>query len=570
MSNKTCKGMNWDWMDGKVHIDKGLYRNYFDCGIYYFDGTFNVVEFPEGMTLYHGSATLADYVVEFPLGIDYYKEYDLSKPDNIPPSNFTSLVATNDDKTIEELLSEYFPISAGWFADPGVARGYSIDSNNSDSKLSQLCKNKCINVYKLKRTIKLILLDDHNIAFILNHSKTPDNVKQYLRSMFTITSSEQITTEHNPFKRISFPNKNRNSKREWDLPFAMWMCSLFGKEYDGYGATIQKSNKHSTSFLMDTNNTVHQAQQFHLELILCNSTKVLKRDLSHISDWQYNGNQPPRFVEKFLRELERYESINVNFHAGNLLEHSIWTLLFTEDSLRKNELSPKLTLDENNKKFISLCGFIHDIGKMKSLSNTTHTNKQRGKFIFHSIPKHPEYGYDMIQNDEIPLHNDKLEKYGKLTYTELMNGFGITPNNVLKDILKLSIRYHWDFGDSLKNLNQTRKTTNDVQRIATDYIKKVLPQYYRTKHQNVQNFIPFYFLTLLTISIADIRGATPYGINRISTSTDINMTINKVSKYFPYLTNMPRKYRGGNIRTISDLDNTGVSYAKYILNMVSN
>lgn len=107
----------WNWKSGDYYIDTTqagypITRNYFDCGTYFFDGTFNVVKFPKGMTLYHGSGMLANAVVEFPVGIDYYKPYSYDGGYNIPldPENdqFVTAVATLDE-SIEEVVSSFFP-----------------------------------------------------------------------------------------------------------------------------------------------------------------------------------------------------------------------------------------------------------------------------------------------------------------------------------------------------------------------------------------------------------------------------------------------------------------------------
>ena len=72
-----CGALNdkWDWKNGESYTDTNIeggrtqiIRNYFDCGTYFFDGNFNVVKFPKGMTIYHGSFPLANAVVGFPVG----------------------------------------------------------------------------------------------------------------------------------------------------------------------------------------------------------------------------------------------------------------------------------------------------------------------------------------------------------------------------------------------------------------------------------------------------------------------------------------------------------------------
>ena len=156
----TCQNLqDWDWKSGTEYIDNTtsvpFKRNYFDCGLYYFDGVFNVVKFPKGMTIYHGSGILANEVVEFPIGINFYKTYDMSSPNNIkinpaPNSPQFLSVAVNSDENIEELISNSINITASWYADPSVARLYSTTGN--DARINTICKDKCIfSLYRKKR-----------------------------------------------------------------------------------------------------------------------------------------------------------------------------------------------------------------------------------------------------------------------------------------------------------------------------------------------------------------------------------------------------------------------------------
>ena len=59
-----------EMLKGNTVTDKNVFdfeikRNYFDCGEYFFDGTFNVVKFRKGLTIFHGSYNLSNAQVEF-------------------------------------------------------------------------------------------------------------------------------------------------------------------------------------------------------------------------------------------------------------------------------------------------------------------------------------------------------------------------------------------------------------------------------------------------------------------------------------------------------------------------
>ena len=173
---------NWNWKEGQVFKDDsikfGYYdingnviignefqRNYFDCGMYYFDGVFNVVKFSKGMTLYHGSGLLANNVVLFPVGKEYYDAYDLTGRKKSPYINTQNLltVAVSSDESIEEIISQNIPITAGWYADIGTAKIYSQSVNpvvNKAQNIANNCKDNCVFAYRLKEDIIMFLLDD--------------------------------------------------------------------------------------------------------------------------------------------------------------------------------------------------------------------------------------------------------------------------------------------------------------------------------------------------------------------------------------------------------------------------
>lgn len=91
----------WDWKKGgqtTINLGGGaqIPLNYFSCGTYYFDGEYQVVKFPKGMQLYHGSGALANANVEYPAGIDFYKPHKMSAPSDV---NKTALMKDVIDRS---------------------------------------------------------------------------------------------------------------------------------------------------------------------------------------------------------------------------------------------------------------------------------------------------------------------------------------------------------------------------------------------------------------------------------------------------------------------------------------
>ena len=46
-------------------------RTIFDCGTYSWDGHFNIVKLPQGMSIYHGGGTAANNLAFIPLGANF-------------------------------------------------------------------------------------------------------------------------------------------------------------------------------------------------------------------------------------------------------------------------------------------------------------------------------------------------------------------------------------------------------------------------------------------------------------------------------------------------------------------
>ena len=124
--NTTCK--THSWKDNKGFIDDyGNKRYWFDCGEFYFDGKFNVVKFPKGLSIYHGSLPLVYYNAQMPLGIEYF---DINPDINSKLSKEDILFLKSDKNSNTDklkLLDSKQKISTGWYGDYEVATKYSTE-----------------------------------------------------------------------------------------------------------------------------------------------------------------------------------------------------------------------------------------------------------------------------------------------------------------------------------------------------------------------------------------------------------------------------------------------------------
>ena len=546
---KPCGRLDdkWKWKEGSEFDDKSvlpyagsIYRNYFDCGMYFFDGVFNVVKFPKDMILYHGSGILADNLAGFPVGIPYYNP----ETPNIPVPS--PVVVASSDESIEAIITENFPITAGWYADPRTARTYSSQS------IDNLCGDRCVYAYKVTRDIVLFLLDDdYNIGKLFNseESLVPNEVKENLAFMFDLGSLQKVPTR---FNTVQFTKKARRSDRRYDLPFANWACTNIIKAlgYSGYCANKQITEYHGGLF--------------HQEFVFCNAFKWLERDVTNTHDWQYNPvlQNVTGDIKVYLDQLNLYECTNINFHSGNLLEHSVWSLLWAEYILEgRDEFKDfAINIGDEFKRAIAFAAFIHDIGKMEPENHRENNiyNEKRDKYIYFDVPNHPRYGFDYImKTSNFPVYSNN-EIVSHIDIDNLFNQFGVNLKykNLIADIILL----HWGFGNSLKRLNAN---PGDLNQILSEYSES----FYETISPHVNNSVDFRFgiYALIVVSMSDILATQPYGMNRITKTRPSPDNINKRSTNFPFISNITKNYKGINLPRISNLKTTGIRLASDLI-----
>jgi hypothetical protein len=576
---KPCGGLRdkWDWEMGEPYIDNSLGgriqipRNYFDCGTYFFDGTFNVVKFPKGMNIYHGSFRLADNVVGFPVGIPYYNP-------NSPNVTVNHFLAIGSDESIEELVSAHIPITAGWYGDINVAKSYSM--GNRENNPEKLCGDKCVFAYKLKKDIIMLLLDDDfNISKILQTNSLPSELKSSLEFMFSLQGKkDSYIISQDKVNSIVYPDKKRLSMYEPDGKFSKLACEHIIKKlnYSGYCANNQTVNKSAEIH-------VRSGRGFHLEFIFCNAFKWLERDLMNIHDWQnqlviYNSNVVNPLIRTYYDQLNLYETTNINFHSGNLLEHSVWTLLWAEFILNRDGEFNRLLIPpniinnfDNIKNVIAFAAFIHDIGKMAyNKDKTIAYNNLRKKFIYYDVKDHMIYGAEYINSGVFPLYDENSKHVANININELFNVFNVPLR--YKELIIMIIRLHWDFGNILKIYNVELQRNSDPKKIdaviggvVNDYLNNI---YTIMKPKDIESF-RICVSSLLIVSIADNLATQPYGVNRINNKKIIPgssgaLSLNKHSTFFPFITNMSKNYKGWNLPVISNLYTRGIELSNKI------
>lgn len=486
----TCQLIadEWDWKLGDPFTqrigDIDVPMNYFSCGQFLFDGLFKTVKFPKGMTLYH--TIVKDH--EFPIGDIFYKPVG---DDEVLPPNFIDAV-NNSNESVQGILGDFIPASHGWFTDP---RSSKIIGN--DTRLA---------AFKLIKDVTFIILDDpFNIYKLSTVANMPDNIKLELKSIYGFDTFEPKLEIDNLLindKRVLL------AKKHSDI-LAAWLCANISKAmYAGYTINLE--------------NIGH-------EYIFCSPLEVLERDLTNKLDWRYSAILPEPLIGEFLKQMSYYKTTNINFHAGNLLEHSIWSLLYIEKLLENP--NKYITYNEAEKRAISSIALIQNLGKMTPSETTV---RQRD-CIYFTIPNSSELGKEYILGEKsMPMLNNDMSITKNISIPRLLKVLRLGNPEVVAKFIK----YHMEFG-------------RRVSRFPAEGIV-VVDEYINLVGKESEKF----YYTLLLLSTADIYASQPYSVENFVSP------INTTSKYFPFISNVPKNYRGRKItkeaRIIQDKFGTAI------------
>lgn len=497
MACNDINSTNWNWKSGDQYLGSiGRLKipfNYFSCGTYYFDGSFRVVKFPKGMILYHGSGAIANAGVEFPLGKDFYDPEQEYKMTN---NELRKKVFEDDEKSIQEILSEKEAIAPSWYSNYKTSELYSLQN----PQFSSVCDTKCINTYKLKTDAIFFLLDDNfNIWRLINDPKiTPEMVKA-ITFMYSLTDPSNFENDPKNYGQIYIKNKKRRSFREYDLPFTKWLCeNIIKNRYAGYAANAN----------IEAN--------FHLEFAFCNPLPYLVRTIDNNRDWQnLDFSSVNDVIKSFFIQLSYYKTTNGQFHSGDLLEHSVWSLLYAEQIALR--FSKKIGMEAAKK--IASIAFLHDIGKM----DPSKCLKRKHDMVYFALPDHPRLGGDYVRKTKpLPVLDENMNIVDNFNMDALLFAFGLEPQDV--EIAALVIDHHWDFGYFLSRWDGKEDNENVQGFIDTVSEGKKMPE--------------LYYFVLITVSVADILATQPYGMNNLTAE------LNHRSYFFPFISNMPKKYKG--------------------------
>jgi tRNA A-37 threonylcarbamoyl transferase component Bud32 len=592
------------WLKLENWTDRyGRSRYWYDCGEFYFDGTFNVVKFPKGMSLYHGSKTLAENNAEFPIGKDYY---DSTKGPWIINDEIKNLFNTPGitAKKIKRGLNKNAPINQIYYSDINVAREYSGRTTSRHS-----CGEKCVFAFKLiKDAVFVNIYDPYNILMLLTMDiLTPDlknkimerygiqgrdirtlvfdAVKQYAGKPTEIENLKnsnpqmfaQLQRIYEPFQRffldVYAQNMHRHTLRGNNYEIPRELLKFFNKM--GYAGFVNPLTLHTTG--RDIGNPRFS------EIVFAKTVfEYVKRDFSNKYDWQY-FDTTRLFGEfgKLILDMQKYKTANINTHQGDLYQHSVWTALYIQEQFVKKTVLVE-HINEQSKNALIITGFLHDIGKAGD-----------NILMFYDKPDHPKKGSDYIL-EKTGGGTYKFEDNQVLNVNTMLTDAGLTTDTNTKQIIAFLIRSHWDFGNILNEiqrrlprgtplprLNDNSPHMNElVDRFVNEYINKLKEhlEYVRINIVSENDFLIAVNMAML-VSICDIMAMSVYVdsdkfqnvLSQLNTNPEMVIdTLNSYLTDYPFIVNQPQIHRGGNTISYNKSGENLLFIRKKVLNKLKN
>lgn len=254
------------------------------------------------------------------------------------------------------------------------------------------------------------------------------------------------------------------------------------------------------------------------ELFLCNALMYLERDLTSEIDWQHVVN-PEGTINRYLNQLKLYKTRDVNIFAGDLYDQTVWTLLHLEDIFSRSKVS------SSKSSIIAAAAILSKIGFLGS------GIQRQYDFILDGMNEKNVESFFLGYQDipEFKIKGNKLEKEDSFSAETLLSELGVLKSkNTVMNIVKAHTLM------SLMILN------NKTPQRAKLYITEV---------KMLIGFSPdvYFMYYLLALSVASIKAMQP------------PLDPLKQSRYFPFMKNVPKKFRGGIVPDNKSIDQFVIS-----------
>lgn len=558
----ACRGDPWMKLSGHWKDKFGNDRYWFECGKYYFDGIFNVITFPKNMSLYHGSRQLAYYNVKYPLGIKYFDmNYNWMGSDGI---KFLKSNAPIEEK--KSLIEERTPFVVGYYGDQEVANSYSAQQSGSEA-----CGMNCTFAFKLVKDATFVdLYDPYNLMVLITSDEfLSKQGKKVLEKAYKITGQKNfmdmqktfgagfnnlpknmyplLQQAFNPFRRFLI-DSTRGSLRNPDylVPTEM-LKSIIPRGYAGF------CNPRSPY----TSGTLKGQYRFAELVFGKNVLDYVERDFTNPFDWQYFDNKR-LFGEigKLINDMKMYETLNINFHQGDLYQHSVWVALYIQNQFT-NSTEWVQGIPYELRDLCVISGFLHDIGKGGDLL-----------FTYYDKPEHPETGFEYIIGNKLyRLSEDNVA----LDIATLLKNINVSPK--YKGVVAFLVLSHWEFGDHIRRMNGS-----NTSEIAIEYASKLKKMWTRSGLNPDTDSAVILANMAMLVSACDIMGSEAYMnterfdelAKELAKKPDkIVNDLNEHLKSFEYIVNTPKVHRGAPNYERFGIGTKGLILRKEVLSTVS-
>lgn len=523
------------WKLGKFMDTSGNEKSWFDCGNFFYDGKYNVVEFDEGLPLYTGDkiTVYQNWIID--KGLNFF----ITNNGKFTPEEIKLLDDPTEPKDIKDKLVESkIPLSISILGDIYYAREISEFSK---------CFHNCISAYISTSKAKFIdLFNPANILVLLrqiNYKKFPE-LLDMLKKMYNINETDILDNS----KLLG-----SNVKSITDESRAYIILDSFIPFINGLyepRKNAQKSNEF-LKLLSIVNSQGYAGFSFHgirnfsqPKLIFGNTlSKFIRRDFSNTNDWQYfNTKRLYGEIGKLIEDMKNYKTYNINDQQGDLFEHSVWVALTIQDFFTDLDKQDWVNGIETYKNLCIISGFLHDIGKAGDLV-----------FNFYEKDNHIERGLDYVMGrQEYKLKNNKV-----LDIPKILSSINISVND--QKILGFIILTHHDIIECVYKFINLSKSEDDedikddeVQTLLNkfiSYLPKVGLSYTDETLGDYITLITIAIMMAICIHIGEntyINQKTTAELNKLA-QTKKNYMIKDMNSFltdFPYITNQPRVHKG--------------------------
>ena len=483
----------------------------------------------------------------------------------------------------------------------------SKENDLNDNPITLKCGDKCISAFKLKEdAIFVDLFDPMNIKILLEKSYLSDIQKNILKDSQVFGKSDAHKSKKNIDIHDSRQAIEKKKKFKDEIEFAYHPLKQFNGDLrrdtmrrmslnDPYElpnalvdifASLGYAGYVNPRVPYEKNGTATGNYRF-AEMVFGKHIKTyIERDYNNPSDWQYmNIKDIPTEMRELLIDMDRYKTTNIDFHSGDLLEHSIWTMLNIENMFNKNNKYNKWVSNISLKynKLLSITGLLHDIGKGGD-----------NNILYYDKKDHPLEGYKYLnkQNKYILENGDSID------FDTLINDIGFHNEDI--KLMKALIMLHWEFGGYMKKLSnsvnykeENLKTKNldhrsfdiqsinnlydEMEEIGNKFIDHIENQLYKYKiYFGKEQKILFYKM-LMALSVADVLSTQPYIdfskfielTKKINNNVNIdNYDLNVSSQYLTFIKNKAKVHRGINAYEKFDFENKGYKFRNLILKLL--